>query len=37
MDIAAKWLKEYDATEKVGDMIVMEHFITMPLKRLEYG
>ena len=29
MDVTVKWLKEHDTREKVIDIIVMEHFITM--------
>ena len=34
MDMAAKWLVEHDTRKRVGDMIVMEQFITMILKEI---
>ena len=34
MDMTAKWLEEHDTREKVGNMIVMEQFVTMILKEI---
>ena len=32
--MTAKWLEEHDTREKVGNMIVMEQFVTMILKEI---